>query len=169
MSSFEAAVEVVLDHEGGLDDDPDDPGGVTNWGLTMDDLRRYGYANPTRNDIINLTRETARLIWKKLYWDLYQYGLIEDQELATKVFDICANQGPHEAHLMAQRALAAVGQHVAQDGRLGPISIKALNTAPKAGLLPAMRSEAAGIYRMIAAHQAKAQKFLVGWLRRAYS
>jgi len=62
-----------------------------------------------------------------------------------------------------------VGCPVKADGILGPITKRMINRCVnKTGLLVAMRSEAAGVYRMIAAKKPALRVFLAGWLRRAY-
>ena len=49
------------------------------------------------------------------------------------------------------------------------MTIEAINNcANKSGLHIAMRSEAAGVYRLIVARKPALSVFLTGWLRRAY-
>ena len=65
-------------------------------------------------------------------------------------------------------ALRSVGINVQEDGLLGPITLSATNNADPQALLAAIKSEAAGYYRLIAVKSPQQQKFLSGWLRRAY-
>lgn len=59
---------------------------------------------------------------------------------------------------------------VAEDGELGTETTLAANSfLDYPALLAALRSEAAGYFRLTAARQAKTKTFLEGWLNRAYS
>jgi lysozyme family protein len=176
VADFDKAVEVVFAHEGGLTCDPDDPGGVTNHGITLVVLRREGReadidhdGDVDPDDIRALTREQAKGIYSRQWWERYAYGQLTDQLVATKLFDLAVNFGPRQAHIIAQRALRAVGCPVIVDGILGKLTRTALSVADPWGLVVAMRSEAAGVYRMIAQKKPVMGKFLEGWLNRAYS
>jgi len=61
--NFNLAVDFVLKHEGGYSNDPNDPGGETNFGIS----KRY---HPDV-DVKNLTVEGAEQIYKAQYWDAY--------------------------------------------------------------------------------------------------
>lgn len=78
--------------------------------------------------------------------------------------------GPGPAHWCLQRALHACGfRLVAIDGILGPQTINAANAVkPQAALLAALRTEAAAYYRELARADPNRERFLTGWLNRAY-
>lgn len=159
---FARAVEVVLAHEGGYVHDPDDPGGETHWGISR---RQYPDL-----DIASLTKDQAAAIYFRDWWNRYGYDRIHDTEVATKVLDLSVNMGPGAAHKCLQRALHACGQrHVTIDGVLGPQTIGAANSVPADVLLAALRAEAAAYYRQLAERDPRRQKYLVGWLNRAYA
>jgi lysozyme family protein len=158
---FDWAIEVVLRHEGGYVDDPDDHGGATNFGISQ---RQYPDL-----DIKKLTREDAIAIYRRDWWQAYGYGQIKDMMVATKVLDLSVNMGPGTAHRLTQRALRAVGLMVSEDGVLGPVTLGALNQVMPSNLLSALRAEAAGYYRCLAVKQKSFEKFLTGWLNRAYA
>ena len=61
LIKFDDIIEVVLEHEGGYVHDPKDLGGETNFGIA----KRF-YPDV---DIKNLTKEQAKQIYKKDYWD----------------------------------------------------------------------------------------------------
>lgn len=176
MSDFDQAVKTIFENEGGLTDHPADPGGITNFGITLPVLREDGVFGDINDDgkidaedIRQLTKEQAREIYNRQWWLRWGYGRIENQWIATKVFDLSVNLGPGQAHKIVQRALKAVGRPVKIDGVLGPITLEALNSCPdKLSLLAAMRSEAAGVYRLIVAAKPEMGVFLAGWLKRAY-
>ena len=176
MSNFEQAVKTVFENEGGLTDHPADPGGITNYGITLNVLREDGVfgdidgdGDIDADDIRTLTIDQARAIYDRQWWERYGYGRIDNQWIATKLLDLSVNMGPRQAHIIAQRALLATGYPVKEDGILGAVTIEAINNcANKSGLHIAMRSEAAGVYRLIVARKPALSVFLTGWLRRAY-
>ncbi len=197
VTDFDRAVEVVLQHEGGLVDDPDDPGGITNHGISLRFLRRVrpgarlgeasrlgeafggaraGGARVGPEDVRNLTRSEAIELYRRHFWHRYGYASLWDQRVATKVFDLSVNMGPRGAHVCLQRALRAAEEPVVEDGVLGPKTLAAVHRAQSDVLLAALRSEAAGWYRNLASPKhgyAKASrrrpKYITGWLKRAYS
>lgn len=178
MTHFSEAINVVLKHEGGFSDDPNDPGGATNYGIslrylrTVGDLDGDGYldgdfdhdGDVDAEDIRRMSMQNAVSIYKSQWWDRYGYESINSQDVATKVFDLAVNMGARQAHIIVQRALRAVGKVVKEDGVIGPVTMAAINNYQSMMLLPAIRSEAAGFYRSL-----NKPKYIEGWLNRAYS
>ena len=83
MTLFDAAIRSVLKHEGGYVNNPRDPGGETNWGISK---RAY----PSL-DIRNLTREAAIEIYRRDYWSKVPADLPDD--VRWFAFDTCVNSG----------------------------------------------------------------------------
>ena len=158
---FLRAVEVVLAHEGGYVNDPRDPGGETKWGISK---RSY----PSL-DIANLTREDAIAIYYRDWWRRYEYDRLQDDAVATKVFDLAVNMGPATAHRLLQEALVFLGYDIAVDGVIGPQTIGAANKAEPKRVLQVLRWLAAHQYYRIAAQRPQSRAFLIGWLKRAYN
>jgi lysozyme family protein len=182
MADFNKAIITVLKHEGGFCNDPDDPGGATSYGISLRFLLKRGSlklgdidgdGDIDIDDIREMSLEDAKNIYYKEWWQKYRYGQIDHQELATKIFDFSVNMGSRQAHKLLQRALRACGMPVKDDGILGARSRAAIRLVTESGrgdaLLCALRSEAAGFYRLLAATKRKLAKFLNGWLSRAYS
>ena len=67
-----------------------------------------------------------------------------------------------------QRALRSVGIRVQEDGLIGSETLSAVKKSEPRCLLAAIKSEAAGYYRMLAQCKTGQEKFLKGWLNRAY-
>lgn len=190
MSDFYRAIPIVRSHEGGYANNPSDPGGATNYGISLrflasiGDLDGDGYldgdldhdGDVDSSDISALTWQVAQVIYKAQWWDRYGYGRIDDEGIATKSFDLAINMGAHYAHVCLQRGLRSAlllgADTIKPDGVLGTKTITAINTTPLArldGVLCAFKSEAAGHYRSLVLRNPKLSEFLAGWENRAYS
>jgi lysozyme family protein len=175
-ADFEARImPVLLRHEGGLVDHPDDPGGITKYGISLRWLRAEGVdvdgdGDIDAADVRGLTHQQAVALYRTHFWQGYGYARLCNVALAGKIFDLAVNMGPSPACRVLQRALRACGRPVAEDGALGPCTIEAaLGLTLGGGLLPAIRAEAAGHYRALIAKNPKLAAFETGWLNRAYA
>lgn len=157
---FEKAIKYVLQNEGGYVFDEDDPGGETNYGIS-----KRSYPNL---DIKHLTLKDAKKIYFCDFWHKGRFEEIEDDTVATQVFDLSVNMGIRPAITILQRALRSVGINVLEDGVIGPQTLSAVSNSEPRSLLAAIKSEAAGYYRMIVCNKPGQAKFLNGWLNRAY-
>ncbi len=157
---FEKAFEYVIQNEGGYVFDKNDPGGETKFGITK---RSY----PSLN-IRELTLEDAKKIYYRDFWQKGKFEEISDDLIAMQVFDLSVNLGIRSAVIVLQRALRSVGKNVQEDGLMGSQTLLATTDSEPRCLLAAIKSEAAGYYRQIAAKNPSQQKFLKGWLNRAY-
>ena len=111
--AFLRAVAAILKAEGGatITNDPDDPGGLTKYGISQ---RSYPDL-----DIANLTEAQAVEIYHRDFWQLVR-GDELPANLALAVFDCAVNQGVEVAGRLLQRAC-----EVPQDGRIGPVTVRA--------------------------------------------
>lgn len=117
--NFDTAFHRLLGHEGGFVDHPSDPGGATCWGVTERVARDNGY----QGDMRDLPVAVAKQIYRAKYWDAVR---AEDLPAAVRyeMFDAAVNSGTGQATRWLQRAVG-----VADDGRLGPITIAAAHAA----------------------------------------
>lgn len=178
MSNFDTAVLTVLKHEGHFVNDSQDPGGATNHGISLRFLKNLGYmcdgylvgdldhdGDIDVNDIKKITREDAIKIYRTYFWDKFSYDKVNNQSVATKIFDACVNMGSKHAHQCLQRAIRSASEiELIEDGVIGQKTLDAINNTDPGILLAAYRSELAGFYRLL-----KNSHYLNGWLNRAYS
>lgn len=136
MTDFATAIARTLGEEGGYVDDPRDPGGETNWGITKITAMR----NSFNRAMISMTREEAISIYKAEYWDGPRIGKLPG-ELAFQVFDFGVNHSPAGAVKMLQGMLG-----VAVDGVLGPKTSAAVAARPLASLILNFISMRGGFY-----------------------
>ena len=160
--AFVAAVERVLADEGGYSANPKDPGGPTKFGISA-------RSNPGV-DIAALTRDGAIEIYWREWWHRFGFARLPDA-IGAKTFDLAVNVGASHAIQCLQRAIRACDplSIVTEDGVLGVATILAARRIDPSALIAALRSEAAGHYRLVASNQKSSAEFLKGWLNRAYS
>lgn len=158
--NFEKAFKYVINNEGGYSHNPHDKGGETKYGITK--------ASYPKVDIKNLTLDEAKKIYYCDFWTKGKCEKVQDAAIAAKIFDLCINMGINTAIKVVQRALRSTGQNVVEDGIAGPATLSAINRADATDLLAALKSEAAGYYRLIAQNKPTQRQFLTGWLNRAY-
>jgi lysozyme family protein len=159
---FARAIVVVLKNEGGLVDDPRDPGGVTNFGIAARRHPEIGEAA-----IRAMTKDEATKIYWDLYWSLYHWRELP-APIAVKAFDASVVDGAMAAIKCLQRACRAAGRTVVEDGVLAIDTIGAAGYVSTPVLLGALKSELAGHFRGIIAARPTMARFRDGWLNRAY-
>jgi lysozyme family protein len=171
-AAFAAAMARVLAHEGGYQASADDPGNWTGGKIGVGMLRGTNHGISAAQypplDIEHLTAAEAAAIYRRDWWDRYGLGRLP-AALAAKLLDAGVNIGMANAVRCLQRGLRACGARVAEDGVLGTATLAATAGVAPERLLPALREAIAGHYRLIVAQRPARQRFLVGWLARAYS
>lgn len=159
MSLFELAIDRVLENEGGYDNDPADPGGETKYGIC-----KRSYPNL---DIKNLTIQEAKHIYERDFWDANQLSKINSQVVASKVFDMCVNMGSYRGIELLQQAIDTLGESVNEDGKMGPVTIMAVNRLEENQLHLALKQVCRNFYNDLVERHPKLRKFLRSWLHRA--
>lgn len=159
---FDQLIGAVLEHEGGLADDPDDPGGITKYGIS---LRSYPHLG--RDGIRNLTIPQARDIYYRDWWRRLRCSEIQDDRLAQKLLDTAVNVGIRPGTRILQHALHDAGLPVLVDGVIGPQTLAAANRANPDALLAGMRRLQAEHYKALIKRNPKLAKFERGWMKRA--
>lgn len=117
--TFDTAFDRLMGNEGGYVNEPTDPGGETNWGISK---RSYPDV-----DISNLTRDQAKAIYLRDFWT--PLGATPDA-VKFQVFDFAVNSGIQTA---IRKLQAAIG--VADDGHWGPVSAAKLADMPVSTVL----------------------------------
>lgn len=178
MAEFNEAVELVLKNEGLLVKENHDKGGITKFGISLrflrsldlETLKKYGiFEYPVDDTIRDLSIDKAKEIYRGEFWNAASFEKIGNQEQANYIFDTAVNMGIAPAIKCVQRAVWSVmkRREIQDDGILG---VQTLAGIQRCGflLMPAMRSERAGYYRLTVAHDAQQDANLQGWLNRAY-
>lgn len=176
------AIAVAVKNEGGLVNHPNDPGGITNHGVSLRHARNLGKIRGVRaqqiidldldqdgdidaDDIRLLTPEHAKAVYGE-HFDHFHFGEINNLKIVTKFFDLSLPMGYGGSSRVVQRALRACRYDVKEDGFVGPISRRTLNEAIEwndTATFVSIISEAAGYFRDL-----DSPDFEEGWLKRAY-
>lgn len=163
MADFAKAIEYVLKNEGGYVDDPNDNGGATNLGITQGTLSLWRKKEVTKDDVLHLTEEEAKNIYKSFYWDKLHCGELISQELATVLFDAGVNFGVASAAKKLQRVLK-----VKDDGIIGPVTLGKINSSNPKELIKGFIKEAQNGYVGIVLNKPSQLAFLHGWISRTH-
>ena len=162
-SAFETGLAHVLALEGGYSDDPFDPGGPTNQGITLADYADYvgtPVTAATRERLTagvrNIDPAAVRAIYLERYWGPSHAGELSPA-IALMHFDTAVNQGLGTGARLLQRAL-----DVAVDGEIGPLTLQAAATAQTDIVLEGYAELRRDRYRSL--HHFG--RFGRGWLRR---
>lgn len=173
----------VLEHENGFSDRP--LGGAPRWGLSRRHLverrpdllgvmDRLGFSG--RHDICargvaaTASHDAAELydlrLWQPWPWGQFKKGL------ALKLFDLAAFMGPETPVRLLQRVLRAFDKPVDETGLLDPTTASLVRNLESdfgnLAIILALKSEAAGLWRALLAHDPSLADYEAGWIRRSY-
>lgn len=132
----------------------------TNWGIAAPVYERWLGRVPTRQDVKKMTQAEAGQIYRGLFWERIQGDGIENQFVADIFFDGHVNHGGTGIRLM-QRILG-----VKVDGKVGPITLAAINARDPEMLYVQYRKARRDFYLQIVKNRPNQEVFLKGWLRR---
>jgi uncharacterized protein (TIGR02594 family) len=160
---FARALAHVLEMEGGFSDDRYDPGGPTNFGITLAELASWrgvgvdpGAYEALKGDLRRIAPETVTAIYRQRYW-LPAHSPELPAALAFMQFDTSVNQGVGGAMRMLQEAVGA-----SVDGEWGPETAAAVEQMPVAEILTKYAQIRRRHYRSLPTFW----RFGRGWLRR---
>ncbi|MEE7547224.1 N-acetylmuramidase [Xanthomonas sp. Kuri4-1] len=170
MADFNAFFPTLLKHEGGFVNDPVDPGGATNKGITLATFKSVAQPllgiEPTLANLRALTDAQAGVVYKARYWDPIRGDEIALQPLADIVFDFYVNAGANAIKLLQSELNALTAKALAVDGRFGPGTFAALAACDQRALYARYKAGRKDYYRRLAAARPPLGKFLKGWLAR---
>lgn len=134
MSRFQTVMPRILKSEGGKVDDPRDPGGRTNQGVTQTNFNKWLISQGKGpRDVFGMTNAERDAIYKSLYWDAVGADLLP-VGLDYVMMDGAVHSGPSQAVKWLQRSLAPYYTGDI-DGKLGPLTRAAIESYPSTGKL----------------------------------
>lgn len=162
MADFNLAIGHTLKNEGGYNDIKEDRGGATNFGISLKFYRLNIDSNATNEVIKNLTQEEACKIYKKFFWDINNFDLINSQQIANKLFDTCVNVGNVQGIKFVQRIC-----NIAVDGICGLLTIASINKENTDELINKYMAMQEEFYLDLIKQRPSQEAFRKGWLKRA--
>lgn len=173
MADFEKAYKMMIVHEGGYVNDPEDSGGETyigiarekqpEWiGWTIIDLMKKHPDFPASLDRkMDLQAEIERF-YKVIFWDKVGGDQINDQDIANSIFDFAVNAGVSTSVGLAQRVTGS-----SCDGVIGSKTIQAINDFEPDHFIAAFTVEKCRKYLAICRKRTDSRKYFLGWIDRA--
>ena len=120
LENWENSFQMVLKHEGGFVNNPKDPGGMTNLGVTKAAWEAYWNRSSSEAEMRSLTPNIVKPFYKAMYWDK-----IKGDQLPAGVdyaaYDLAVNSGVGRAAKYLQQIAGVVA-----DGAIGPKSLEAI-------------------------------------------
>ena len=180
MQHINDIAQEILKAEGGFVNDPDDPGGLTNYGVALKTLKRLGHDlnKDGRVDIADLKQLSATQAVQIFVKDYFYKPRIDQlpHMLHAPMFDMYVNAGSHSVKVL-QRTLILFEMGITVDGVIGPLTIAATQTAARCTpdhLVDAYGIERVNYYLSIADARPSLCKFSrtrcgnkSGWIKRA--
>lgn len=163
MAKFEIAYLKLQKWEGKQVDDPVDPGGRTNAGITQRSWDAWVKENATATpkDVFNLTEGEIKVFYLFSYWKPIRGLDIESQAVANFLFSMAVLQGKRAAVRRMQRVLG-----VKADGVIGPKTIAAINAFDPVALVRRFADANREFFQTIISRKPALQKFAQGWENR---
>ena len=173
MADFTQAFQLMIAHEGGYGNDPDDPGGETykgvarkifsKWdGWTKVDILKRQTGFPANLDKDPELQQNISDFYRVTFWDKINGDQIANQEIANSIFDFGVNAGVGTSASLAQMVVGAKS-----DGVIGPNSISAINNFDPEHFLASFTIAKIARYVNIVKKRPTSRKYFYGWVIRA--
>jgi lysozyme family protein len=173
---FKICADRTLGIEGGDADDPNDAGGRTRYGVSLeflkklDDTDKDGFVDGDldrdgdvdEKDIEHLTLDDYFRIMKRYFWDAIPMDRIPDIDVKWKLFDLSVHASPLQSIKTFQRAVGAE-----PDGIIGSETLALAREFTKDSLLCAFSYNQLRFYNASIIHRPKNYKYMANWTWRA--
>lgn len=158
---YQKALRQILKYEGGYVNDPDDPGGATNMGITQKVYDAYRKSKGLANaPVKGISKEEVSAIYEERYWKASRAAYLK-WPLSLAVFDTAVNFGVGRSNQFVAQALGLEGTT-----KWNPKASELIHTAdPKAVALKIVELRIAFRHARVAKAPSQ-KKFLKGWLNR---
>ena len=156
LSNWQKSFELMLKSEGGYVNNPADPGGMTNLGVTKSTWENWVGRESDEAEMRGLTPEKVEPLYKKKYFDAVR-GDELPMGLDYLMFDFAVNAGAGRAIKTLQTAVG-----VTPDGGFGPMTMAAVLAVDPVELIERFSQAKKDFYRSLTTFST----FGKGWLNR---
>jgi len=164
--NFDQAFHYTLVNEGGFVNDPDDAGGATRWGITINSLAAWRGHPVEAIDVRNLSVDEAKEIYYGRYWAPLRCHRMKQLPVAMAIFDVAVLFGLGTAAIYAQKAVRDCAMDIEVDGDIGPESLNALNVVTPSVFLSTLSTLLLGRIDGIIQASPIDERFRAGWTAR---
>lgn len=165
---FDKAFDFMIPNEGGYVNDPVDPGGETNYGITVGLLRKLPDEPLLKIPVKEWPMDLVKDFYKRNFWDQGNYKLLISLPIAIKTFDIGVNMGVKTSIRLLQKAYNIFNaSKILEDGILGHNTAHAVNFCPSDRLLSCYIECCRARYEYLIRKNPSLKKFSKGWIKRA--
>jgi lysozyme family protein len=173
-SSFDEAQKLVKTVEAGYSDDRGDTGNWitipgygqrfvgTNHGISAPILQEYLGRYPKKEDMMNLSYQTALKIYKSKYWNEQNLSEFSNQSIANIIYDGCVNQGQSAMRSLMRDLYSKNGIEIGDDDPFAKSSIEKINKLNQSKLFNTIKDLRGGLYRQAATWKRHGE----GWMNR---
>lgn len=173
IATADRILDFILEREGGFINDPKDPGGATNYGISLRFLQTIDPAmadldedgDVDADDVFALSPDNARAFYRQFFYQtmgIHQYPA----PLGAAMLDTGVNMGKRRAGRILQRALNRCGAAVAMDGIVGPKTRTALMFFDPMDVLRAVLLIRVFVYADLCRKNPDLHRFFYGWVER---
>ncbi len=164
---FDRAFSYTIGNEGSFSNDAADSGGATRWGITRHDASRWYNRPVSVDEMRTFPIETAKEIYSAWYWRPLSCDKILVSGVAVAMFDIGLVRGIGVPPNYAQQICNKYGAKLAEDGHIGPLTLKAINLINPDVFIEEFSLKARNGFLAIVARNPTQVVFIKGWLARA--
>ena len=173
-SSFEVSQSLVKTAEAGYSDDRGDTGNWitipgygqrfvgTNHGISAPILQEYLGRYPKKEDMMNLSYETALKIYRSKYWNEQNLSEFSNQSVANIIYDGCVNQGQSAMREIVRDAYRINGIDIGDNSPFAKSSISKINKINQQKLFDTVKDLRESRYRQAVTWNRHGD----GWLNR---
>lgn len=165
MAAIENSLKYLFSNEGGYNNEPGDQ--PTNLGITQDTLAKWRGRPVSDDDVRRLNINEATRVYTFWYWNPLTLNACANQNVATAIFDMGVNMGISGCTKIVQLVLKREHPNLIIDGKLGQLTMQALNNATANSFISEFQKEIVKEYTQIADDHPEKRRFLTGWLNRS--
>lgn len=158
------AMKLVAQFEGGYVNNPADPGGATNFGITQKVYDNYRVVRSlVKQSVKQIDEAEVADIYRKQYWNEGKCDILDviDAPIALIHFDACVNLGVFQAAKLLQRAVG-----VTADGVIGSQTLSRIRIDNKHQMRLAYLAQRMDFYLDLVLAKPQMRQFLPSWMRR---